>query len=219
MGQPVLIIGKSGSGKSRSIINCDPATTMIINVIGKTLPFKGWAGKYTPIDKEGKGNMVVCDAPEKVKSALVWCDQKRPDIKTLIIDDFQYVMVNEFMRRSSEKGYDKFSEIANHAWDIIWQSKLCRQDLIVIFLSHSESSESGETKIKTIGLMLDEKVCLEGMFTIVLEAVNQDGKYYFSTQTNGKNTIKSPEGMFTDLLIPNDLKLVIDSINIYDKGE
>jgi len=93
-----------------------------------------------------------------------------------------------------------------------------RDDLTVFILSHSETTDSGESKCKTIGKMLDDKICLEGMFTIVLNTAYEDNKYFFETQTNGSNTSKSPEGMFADLRIENNLKLVVDSINSYNEG-
>ena len=217
MAKTVLIIGKSGSGKSRSILNLDPKSTFLINVNGKELPFKGWSKKYTPITKDG-GNMYSCkNSPTDygdIKTTLRFIDEKRPEIKTVVIDDTQYLMANEYMRRSKEKGFEKFTEIGEHLWSLIWDCQLCRQDMIIFFLSHSETSESGETKMKTIGKLLDEKVCIEGMFSIVLGTSVDDGKYFFNTQSDGKNTLKSPEGMFPKQ-IENDLQKVIQHINAY----
>jgi hypothetical protein len=119
------------------------------------------------------------------------------------------------MRRAKEKGYEKFTEIGEHVWALIWDCQLCRQDLIIFFLSHSETTELGETKIKTIGKLLDEKVCIEGMFSICLGTSVIDGKYYFDTQSDGKTTYKSPEGMFKTRTIDNDLQLVISAIKSY----
>jgi hypothetical protein len=218
MAKNVLIIGNSGSGKSRSIVGLDPKETAIINVNGKDFPFKGWKSKYSIMTKDG-GNLFNCknspnDYDDVIKSVRYF-DEKRPEIKVIIIDDFQYLMVNEFMRRSKEKGYEKFNEIGEHPWKLIWDCQLCRQDLIIYFLAHSEVSESGNTKIKTIGKMLDEKVCLEGMFTICLGTKVEDGKYYFETQSTGQNPLKSPEGMFP-LRIENDLKKVTELIRKYE---
>jgi len=125
-------------------------------------------------------------------------------------------MANEFMRRSGERGYDKFTEIGEHAWRLVFNARLLRQDLIVIFLSHSDTDDKGKTKVKTIGKLLDDKITVEGMFSIVLNTFVEDGKYYFETQTNGSNTTKSPEEMFAERRIPNDLNLVVQSIHKYN---
>jgi len=220
----VLVIGKSGSGKSRSILNLDHTTTAIINVNRKDLPFRGWRGKYQPLTKENpKGNLLASDNYDSIMKTIRHIDNDRPEISVGIIDDFQYLMANEFMRRSKETGFQKFSEIAHHAWSIIWECNLCRSDLTWIFLSHSDENDHGEMKVKTIGKLLDEKISVEGMFTIVLNTLiernDESVKYWFETQNNGKSTSKSPEGMFTTHKIPNDLKFVIDHIKSYEQGE
>lgn len=215
-----LIIGESGTGKSRSLLNLDPKQTFIINVNGKPFPFKGWKSKYTQYSiSNNKGNMLCIDDPVKIKNAIVHIDTKLPHFKVGIIDDSQYIMANEFMRRSKERGFDKFTEIGEHYWSIIWQCQLCRQDMMWFFLSHQESSDTGTTKAKTIGKLLDDKICVEGMFTIVLNTIVEDGKYYFNTQNTGFNTSKAPEGMFESTKIPNDLEIVRQSIIKYEEGE
>jgi hypothetical protein len=216
MSKPILAIGKSGSGKSRAILNLNPAKTFIINVNGKDLPFRGWRKNYTPLNKEGKGNIVSFDNHEKIRDTLNFINDKRPDIEVIIIDDFQYIMANEFMRRAKEKGFEKFTEIGQHAWDLLFQSRMLRNDLFVVFLAHSDTDDQGNSKCKTIGKLLDDKICVEGMFTIVLNTAYEDGKYFFETQTNGNNTTKSPEGMFSTNRIENDLNLVITSIKKYE---
>lgn len=220
MSNTVLVVGKSGSGKSRSILNLDHTVTAIINVIGKTFPFRGWKAKYKPISsKDGTGNLLCTDKWESIKKMIVHIDEKRSDITQLIVDDAQYIMANEFMRRHKEKGYDKFTEIGDHFWELLWQARMCRDDLTIVFLIHSEISDHGEVKAKTIGKMLDDKICVEGMFTVVLHTGFEDGNYFFETQTNGNSTAKSPEDMFDEKRIPNDLQLVIDSIKRYEEGE
>ena len=216
MSKPILIIGKSGSGKSRSIINLDPKETFIISAQKVDLPFRGWKNKYHVVNEKGEGNVLVTDNWEKIGAAFRWIDDKRPEIKVVIVDDFQYVMANEFMRRGKEKGYEKFTEIGQHAWTLLFDARLFRQDLFVVFMSHSEESDSGQTKCKTIGKMLDDKICIEGMFTIVLGTAYEDGKYFFETQTNGQNTLKSPEQMFPSNRIENDLNFVIQSVRKYE---
>lgn len=215
----VLIIGESGTGKSRSIVNLDPISTFIINVNGKPLPFKGWKTKYIEFDHiTRKGNTINIDNAERIIKAIQFIDKELSHVKVGIIDDSQYIMANEFMRRAKEKGYEKFTEIGEHYWSIIWQCQLCRQDMIWFFLTHQETNDQGLTKAKTIGKLLDDKICIEGMFTIVINTIVDDGHYYFKTQNNGYNTTKSPEGMFDSLTIDNDLELVRQAIINYDKG-
>lgn len=218
MSTPVLIIGESGSGKSRSIVSLNPQETFIIASLAKDMPFKGWRKKYVHLTKDG-GNYFVTDNYEAIEKTLKYIDEKRPEVKTVVVDDFQYLMANEFMRRSGERGYDKFTEIGEHAWKLVFNSRLYRTDLIIVFLAHSDTDDTGKTKVKTIGKLLDDKICVEGMFSVVLNTFVEDGKYYFETQTNGNNTTKSPEGMFADRRIPNDLNLVVQSIHKYNTEE
>lgn len=210
----LLIIGESGSGKSTSIRNLDPKKTFIINVMNKPLPFKGWSKLYTPV-KDLTGNIFATDNTGAIIKTIRYVNQKRPEIKTLIIDDFQYTMANEFMRKALESGWGKFSEIGQNAWRTINELNLLRDDLIGIVLSHSETSDSNHVKMKTIGKMLDEKVCVEGMFTIVLNAVVKEGKYVFSTQHDGTSIAKSPMGMFETTFVPNDLNEVLKIVRNY----
>ncbi|MDR3012615.1 MAG: ATP-binding protein [Chitinispirillales bacterium] len=228
MSTSVLVIGKSGTGKSRSMLNLDPATTFLINVNGKDLPFVGHKAKYQRLSNNNlKGNMAVTDKYEQIISAINYVNDKRPEIKVAVIDDFQYVMSNLYMARATEKAvkdavFQMYKEIGSHAFHIIRACNACRDDLVWVFLSHSEESDTGETKIKTIGKMLDNVIVPEGMFTVVLNTATAhlDGKteYYFETQNNGRSTAKSPEGMFENFKIPNDLKMVVDSINAYNNG-
>lgn len=142
---------------------------------------------------------------------------KQPSI---VVDDAQYIMANEFMRRATERGYDKFTEIAFHMWDIVNEVKNLQADKIVYFLSHVDRDSDGNEKVKTIGKLLDEKITLEGMFTIVLKTNVSDGQYCFLTQNSGKDTVKSPIGLFDKYAIDNDLKYVDEKIrNYYELGE
>lgn len=217
MANLVLILGQSGTGKSTSIRNMDSKDTFIIQTVNKPLPFKDFKKNYPLVDKEGKGKRLVSDDYEKIIRCLKYLNNDK-DIKNIIIDDFQYVISGEFMVRAREKGFDKFTEMAQHYYMIIDIASRLREDLNVIFLSHNEQKEDGTSKVKTIGKMLDEKITIEGLFTIVLNTVIQDNKYYFQTQNNGFNTTKSPFGMFDERLIENDLKLVTEKINEYYGG-
>ena len=218
MSTPVLIIGKSGTGKSRSIVNLDPVSTFVISAIPKDLPFRGWKKKYTPLTKT-TGNWLCTDDYTATEKAMKYIDKELPKIKVLVIDDFQYFMADEFMRRAHEKGYDKFTEIGEHAWNLIWNLRMLRGDLVCFLLAHSDQNDLGETKCKTIGKLLDEKICVEGMFSIVLNTLVDNGQYFFQTQNNGANTTKSPEGMFATERIPNDLSIVVSAINKYNTEE
>ena len=217
MANLVLILGQSGTGKSTSIRNMDNKDTFIIQVVNKPLPFKGFKSDYPLMDKNGEGKRVVSDNYDKIISCLKYLNNDE-NIKNIVIDDFQYVISNEFMVRAKEKGFDKFTEMAQHYYMIIEIASRLREDLNIFFLSHSEQKEDGTSKVKTIGKLLDEKITIEGLFTIVLNTVIQDNKYYFQTQNNGFNTTKSPLGMFDEQLIENDLKLVTEKINEYYGG-
>jgi len=193
MSTPLLIAGTSGTGKSRSIVTLNPEETFIIAALAKDLPFKGWRTKYKPLTKDGTGNYLCTDDYVLIHKTLDFVDTKRPEIKTVVIDDSQYLMANEFMRRHSSTGggnavFQLYNEIGDHFWHLIMNMRLLRQDLIVILLHHSEITDLGNSKAKTIGKMLDDKIVIEGMFSIVLNTVMDNGKYFFETQNNGNNT-------------------------------
>lgn len=211
-----LIIGESGTGKSTSIRNLNATETFIINVIDKPLPFKGYRAKYKTMSGDGlEGNYYATDDYAKVIKVVNHISTKRPEIKTIIIDDFQFIMTNEFMRRCMERGFDKFSEIGNHAWSILNSLKLLREDIDCFILSHSEMDESGKMKVKTIGKLLSEKYGMEAAVSMLLQTEINDGKYCFITQGDARHIAKSPMGMFEDKIIPNDLSFVKNKMNEY----
>lgn len=199
MGIPVLILGESGSGKSASMRNFSPDHLGIINVSGKPLPFRG------------NFKMAMTDDYQKVIQVLLGSK-----VKSIVIDDCQYLMVNEFMRNAKVNGYQKFTDIALNFWTLV-QTVIYSlpSDVIVYFLGHVERDGDGREKLKTVGKLTDEKVTIEGYFTIVLKTLVQDQHYYFTTQTNGMDTVKSPMGMFEQQQIDNDLKMVDDTIRAY----
>lgn len=217
MSNTSLIIGESGTGKSTSLSKLDPRETFIINVLDKPLPFRGYKKNYLKIngwdDKEG--NYYASDDYTKIMRCIKMINEHRPEIKNLIIDDWQYTMCNEFMRRATETGYVKFTEIGQHAWSIIKSLTDCREDLFCFVLSHSDTDMNGKYKCKSIGKMLDEKITIEGMFTIVLHTQAMDGSYRFLTQNDGSHIAKSPQGMFEDKYISNDLSFVKTKMNAY----
>lgn len=226
MAHGILIIAESGAGKSTSIETLNPQETFIINVANKPLPFKGWKKKYTIWSKENPtGNMYDKSSAENIEACLRYVNEKRPEIKTIVIDDFQYMSSFEFFDKADEKGYEKFTKIGAHLARIARMPKDLREDLHIFFLTHAEESTDLEGKrkfkAKTIGRMVDEKLTLEGLYSIVLfgkTKKNKEGeiRYVFETQTNGENTCKSPRGMFATLEIPNDLQLVNDAITEYE---
>ncbi len=224
MASKVLIAGESGTGKTASLRNLDPLSTFIINVIGKPLPFQGWKKKYQPFDSNTKkGNIVSVHESEQIVKALQFVNTQE-HIKLAIVDDAQYIMSYEFMARAKERGFDKFTEIAQHMFDVLREPDKLREDLTVVFLCHSEevSGVNGmRTKMKTIGKMLDEKITIEGLFTIVLLCVSyknteSEMEYVFVTKSNGTNPAKTPMGMFKEITIPNDLKAVLDRVEEYN---
>ena len=205
MAIPVLVLGQSGTGKSYSMKNFNEDELCLISVQKSLLPFRK---KFE--------ETVVTDKYTKIIETM-----KTTKKKVIVIDDTQYLMCNEFMRRATEKGYDKFTEIAQNFWSLVVEevNKL-PDDTIVYLLCHTSTDENGVEKMKTIGKLVDEKITPEGLFTIVLKTVVSDGNYAFVTQNNGKDTVKSPEGMFTTYAINNDLKYVDEKIrNYYELGE
>ena len=216
MSNTILIIGESGSGKSSSIRNLNHEETVIINVLDKPLPFKGYKKKYiSKSTEERKANIFSTDKSSTIINAIQTVNKDRNEIKNIVIDDFQYVMANAFLTRALERGYDKFTEIGQNAWQIIRSLQSCRDDLRCFVISHSDVDQFGKSRCKTIGKMLDDKICLEGMFTIVFHSLSQDGKYKFLTQNDGVHVAKSPMGMFELKYIDNDLNEINKKIDEY----
>lgn len=200
MAIPVMILGESGTGKSASLRNFGPDDVGVINVSGKPLPFRNQL------------KMLKSDSYPMIRKTLL--GTKAPSI---IIDDAQYLMANEFMRRADERGYDKFTEIAKNFWSLV-QETVAQQmpdNQIVYFLMHTDMSDDGRVRAKTIGKMLNEKITLEGLFTIVLRTSVSDGVYSFRTVNSGSDTVKTPMGMFEAAEIDNDLKAVDTVIREY----
>lgn len=205
MAVAVLVLGQSGTGKSYSMKEFREDEVCLISVQKALLPFRK---KFS--------ETVVTDKYNEIIRTM-----KATKKKVIVIDDTQYLMCNEFMRRATEKGYDKFTEIAQNFWSLVVQEvNGLPADTIVYLLCHTATDENGVEKMKTIGKLVDEKITPEGLFTIVLKTAVSDGQYYFITQNNGKDTVKSPEGMFSTYAINNDLKYVDEKIrNYYELGE
>lgn len=211
MAIPVLIIGRSGSGKTYSLKNFKPDEVGIISVEKGRLPFKSEL-KTVKVPKDPtKGEAKDAGQINAAKYSWIMAAIKSANRPAMVIDDSQYLLVNELFDRTYEKGYDKFSSMAQKFRDLIhFVNDLEDESKIVYFLHHSETDTDGREKVKTIGKMLDEKLTVEGCFDIVLYC--QDHRFF--TQGNGQSTAKSPEGMF-ELEIPNDLKAVDTAIRDY----
>jgi hypothetical protein len=223
----VLIIAESGAGKSTAIENLVNSETFIVNVANKDLPFRGWKSKYPKLGKDTPmGLMKSVTTPQGVIDAMSYVNDKRPEIKNLVVDDWQYVSAFEFFERASEKGYDKFTDIGAALTAMARKPQTMRDDLIIYFLTHADEGTdiqgNKKYKAKTIGKMVDEKLTLEGLFSIVLFGkVKRDKegntRHVFETRNSGDNTCKSPKGMFEDFEIPNDLAVVRQAILEYEK--
>ena len=199
MGVPVLILGATGSGKTYSIKNFLSDEVGIFSVEKGRLPFK----KKFLVAKNAKYSTIMKALAE-------------PTMKKYVIDDSQYLLVNEMFDRAKDIGYAKFTDMALNFRNLIhYINQKLPDDVIVYFLHHTERTEDGRIKAKTIGRMLDQQLTVEGCFDIVLLTSVEGQEHYFITQSDGYTTAKSPEGMFADLKIPNDLKLVDDIIRLY----
>lgn len=196
----IMVLGSSGTGKSASMRNFKDGEVALVNVCSKPLPFRG--KKFDVLNSDDYG---------EIKSWLMFTTKK-----VVVIDDAQYLMANEYMRRAQERGFDKFTEIGQHFWDFINFCESLPATTTVYFLQHTELANDDKTvKAKTIGKLLDEKITLEGMFSIVLRTAVEDGEYTFHTRTDGQDTVKSPIGMFDKPLIDNDLAKVDAIIRDY----
>ena len=207
MGIPVLILGESGSGKSASLRNFEPEDVSIFNVAAKPMPFR----KKLPTRSTSDYGVITASIAQSKKKAFV-------------IDDSQYLMCFESFARAKDAGFNKFTDIALHFYNLVqFIIKQTPPDVIVYFLHHTETdNNTSKVKAKTMGKMLDNQLTLEGLFSIVLMCVTDGKKHSFITQSDGFTTAKSPMEMFPDV-IDNDLKSVDQTIREYyelnNKGE
>lgn len=178
--------------------NLEPDRFSLVNVAKKPLPFRS-----------NKKGLDTDDYPT-ITAALL---RARNDL--IVIDDVQFLMANEFMRRAKEAGYQKFTDIGVNFWNLVQQVISLPPSRVVYFLGHTEVDNFGNTKFKTIGKMLDDKITVEGMFTIVLRTRVQDGRFFFSTVNDGTDTVKTPIGMFNEAYIDNDLGILDSAIRSY----
>lgn len=207
MAQKILIMGESGTGKSTSMRNCDPATTAVVNPVGKPLPFKA---KFDMLNNETDARKITRYMKEQAAAGK----------KLIVVDDFQYILAVPYMNRIKETGWDKYNDFGANYFEIIDVCKDLPDDVVVVYMTHLETLDSGLTTVKLIGKLLREKITIEGLFTVVLRTGVNEAKYYFYTQNSGKDTVKSPLGMFPVYAIENDLTYVVDKVrNYYEIGE
>lgn len=200
MSYATLIIGESGSGKTASLRNLDPSKTLLIQPVRKPLPFRsaGWK----EIKAKGDGhNILVASDP----ATIIKCMKAAP-FKIIVIDDWQYILARKYMEApNGGNQFDLFKQIGQDGYNIVRAASELENEKRVYVLSHTQRDEMGNVRIKTLGKLLDEKICVEGMFTTVLRTKVADGKYLFTTQNSGNDTVKSPIGMFDSNEIENDL--------------
>jgi len=205
----ILIIGESGSGKSYSLRNLDPKTTFIISLDDKGLPFRGWKQSYRPMkgwdDKEG--NYYASDDWRAIIKMINHVKANRLDIKTLVIDDFQTIFTNEYMKRGDEKGY---------GYNVLVALKQMREDLDCIVLSHAELTNDGAWyKVKTIGKLLDEKIGISSKFNYVFRTESVDDQFSFICWAD-KSQAKCPPEITGERVVPNDAAVVLKSIRDFE---
>jgi adenylate kinase family enzyme len=214
MSRVICIAGESGAGKTTSLRNLDPKTTYIIDSDRKGLSWKGWKSQY---NKDNKNYLQTSDV-DKVSSIIAGIADKVLHIKTIIIDTINTMMIDDEFKRSKEKGFDKWLDLATSVWGLVSSSHLYRDDLTIVFMAHTqtERDDSGFmfTRIKTSGKKLD-KIVLESKFTTVLIAKCVNGNHIFETQSKN-STAKSPMGCFEDFEIENDLNKVIKKLEVYE---
>lgn len=195
---PILLIGASGSGKSTSLRNFKKEEVAVVNVLGKPLPFKSDI------------NAPKCDDYNVILKSIANTDKK-----IIIIDDSNYLITNEFMNKSSVKGYDKYNDMANNFWNLINGIKNIEGGKRIYIIMHEDTDENGYVKPKTIGKLLDDKCNIQGLFTICIRSMFENGNYIFRLKTNGQDCVKTPFGMFENDTMENDLKAFDEVVKEY----
>lgn len=203
----VLVMGESGTGKTSSIRGFNKGEVTVFNVAKKPMPFKNVGGNALTVLNTG-GYREILGKMQLARN------------KSIVIDDAQYLMGFEFFNNLEEKGYEKFTRLGGNFYQLIQTANSLDATKIVYFFMHSERNEDGFERAKTLGKLLEEKLTIEGLFTIVLKTIvktDNNGKqeYFFSTCNNGNDRVKSPFEMFEAPFIPNNLKLVDKTIRAY----
>jgi len=233
MANKVLILGDTGSGKTSSVNALNPKSTFIICPDEKELPFRGWKKDYKTTYQTdssskldlAKTNFYKTTSTKVVCNLLTKISEEMPHIKVVLIDTITSLMIGEYMRRIKEKGFEKFTDIASDTYNLLQMLDGLRDDLTVVVTSHTEDNYDSEGVLRTSfkvpgGKLIGGNIKVEGMFTTVLYSEvlmkSQIPTFWFMTQNNGKNTCKSPAGMFDDIRIPNDLSKVLSKISEYE---
>lgn len=230
MSNVICLAGLSNTGKSTSLKYLEPSETFIVSCTNKQLQIPGFRKKYIKVSVEDgqlKGNWLVSNDYTKITKILKVVSQTRPDIKTVVIDDLNYLLSNEIMNSAEEKGYEKFTRQAKNYYDIINNAQNLRDDLTVVMISHIVNDGTDIEpfwKLYTSGKMLDKTVNLDGLFSYILYTdkyvdENEEVQYRIRTKTNGNDTCRSVAGCFADKYIEPNMKLVIDTINKFESGE
>jgi hypothetical protein len=214
MGIPVLILGNSGTGKTTSLRNLDPKTTLLIQSVKKSLPFK--SNNWKPLTKDNRDGSILVTRDYPVIHKSIHKAVNELGKKIIIIDDSNYLMSLEEMSRVNETGYKKFTDMAINFSGLIFMSQDLPDDVRVYFMAHTQTADDGRISIKTTGKMLDDKIVVEGLFTIVLHCHERDGHHFFTTKKQGGDPVKTPMGMFDSEEIDNDLNLVDSKICDYE---
>lgn len=207
MSKAIMILGASGSGKTTSLEHLDPKQTFYIDADGKGLSWKGWRQQYNKANK----NYFLCDDPNQIYAIMQQIDAQQKQIKYLVVDTLNGCMVADEMRRAKEKAYDKWMDLAQSVYNIVDYANKMRDDLTVILVGHTQTSDDGFTCMLTNGRKLN-KICLESkMTTVLLSRINENGEYVFETRAKN-STAKTPRGAFEADEIPNDITVVLDAL-------
>lgn len=231
MSNIIALAGLSNSGKSTSLKYLNSNETFIISCTNKQLQIQGFRKKYPKCKVEDKkliGNWLISNSYSNIMKIMKAVSSTRPEIKTVVIDDANYLLSNETFQNALVKGYEKFSVMSKNYYDLIQTCQELRDDLTVIFISHIENCGTDidpEYRLWTTGKMLTSQVNLDGLFSYIIYAERYvpDGEtevhYRFRTKTNGNDTCRSVEGCFADKFIEPNMQLVIDTINKFESGE
>lgn len=230
MSNVICLAGLSNTGKSTSLKYLEPSETFIVSCTNKQLQIPGFRKKYIKVSIEDNklvGNWLVSNDYARIAKILKVVSQSRPDIKTVVIDDLNYLLSNEIMSSAEEKGFEKFTRQAKNYYDIINNAQNLRDDLTVVMISHIINDGTDMEpfwKLYTSGKMLDKTVNLDGLFSYIIYTdkyidENDEVQYRFMTRTNGNDTCRSVAGCFADKYIEPNMKLVIDTINKFESGE
>lgn len=218
MSYACLILGESGTGKTCSLRNLDPKNTLLIQPVRKPLPFRSIGWKEIK-QKGDPGNVYVTADPQKIIAAM-----KTSPFDVIIVDDWNYILTRKYMESPTGcNQFELFKQIGQDGYNIIKAATELADNKRVYVLAHTQTDDMGHVQVRTLGKLLSEKICVEGLFTTVLRTKVVDGRYHFTTRNSGNDTVKSPIGMFDTAEIENDIanidRIVCDYYNITSNKE